>query len=94
MPPVFLQSKLQQNRDVLSVDINGDTVMLNPALSEYIRIDPIGAAIWQRLAQPMVVADLVSDLAKTYRGDREAIQADVLAFLEQFLEKELLIEVQ
>ena len=92
MSSVSLQSKLQQNPEILSVDINGETVMLTPSLSEYIKIDPVGGAIWQRLAQPVIVADLVNDLVNVYRGEREVIQADILGFLEEFKQKGLLVE--
>jgi hypothetical protein len=92
MASLSLQSRIQRKLDVLFVDITGETVMLNMATAEYIKIDTIGAAIWQRLEQPVTVADLVVDLVESYQGDRDVIEADVLDFLEQISAKRLLVE--
>ncbi|MDR3518282.1 MAG: PqqD family protein [Azospirillaceae bacterium] len=91
MTLVTPQSRVQCKPDVLSVEINGETVTMNVNLAEYYGLDPIASDIWQRLAQRVTVAQLVQDLAKSYEGDPAIIQIDVLALLDAFAAKDLLI---
>lgn len=89
---LHMHSRLHRQPDVLFVDMNGETVILNDEAVEYLKLDAVAADIWQRLEQPRLVADLVSDLVQAYDGDAAAIEADVLTFLGGFVAKGLLRE--
>jgi hypothetical protein len=47
----------------------------------YYGLDAIGADIWQRLAQPLRVADLCAQLVQEYEVEEAECAADVLAML-------------
>lgn len=91
MPPVTSQSCVQRKSDVLSAEINGETVTMAANLAEYYGLDPIASDIWRRLAQRVTVAQLIQDLVESYDGDPAVIQTDVLALLNAFAAKDLLI---
>lgn len=91
MPSITPQSQVQRKPDVLAADVNGEVVMMNAASGEYYGLNPVASDIWQRLARPVVVADLVRDLTNSYEGDPSVIEAEVLALLEGLVAKDLLI---
>ena len=58
----------------------------------YYGLNAIGADIWQRLGEPIVVSNLCVALTEDYNADNETISRDVLVLLEH-MASEGLIEV-
>lgn len=90
MPPIPPHSSIQRRSDVISVEINGETVMMSVELGEYYGLNPVAADIWRRLGKPVTVAELVQDLTESYDGDPVGIQSDVQSLLDGFAAKGLL----
>lgn len=44
-------------------------------------LGPPGDVIWEHIAYPTLVDDLVDDLAELFTGDRRQIEADVIEYL-------------
>ncbi|MBW3578457.1 MAG: PqqD family protein [Actinobacteria bacterium] len=57
-------------------------VLLPPGREEPFRIRGAGAEVWQRLAVPAVLDDMIVALAQTYRERPEQVARDLLPFLE------------
>ncbi|MFA5964325.1 MAG: PqqD family peptide modification chaperone [Sphingomonas sp.] len=78
-----------QHEATLCSALDDDLIMIDVANGKYLTIDAIGAAIWQAIARPITVADLVEGLADHYAASREQIHVDVLAFLDNLASRGL-----
>lgn len=75
---------------LLSAQIDGDTVLMSVEHGSYFGLSATAGDVWRRLETPMSVADLCRILGAAYDGDQQAIEADILSFLNQLLAKGLI----
>ena len=73
-------------------DMDGEKVMLSVENGKYYNLGRQGGRIWELIASPVVIRDLVSALMEEYEIDRETCERDVLKFLAA-LRREKMIEV-
>jgi coenzyme PQQ synthesis protein D (PqqD) len=73
----------------LTAAVDGELVMLDTRQSLYFGLDAIGYRIWALLEQPCSIAALCVALCEEFDVPAETCQADVLAFLEQMEQAEL-----
>lgn len=76
--------------DVLGAEVAGELVLMSVERGSYFSLAQTAHDIWNRLAEPVRVADLCRDLALAYDGDAELIAVDTLRFLDQMLAKGLI----
>jgi hypothetical protein len=86
-----LSSSVRAVPDMLTADVDGETVMMDAESGHYYNLDPIGSRIWQALAEPMQVDALCESLARDFDAPIEVIRKDVLALLETLAERKLLL---
>jgi len=73
-------------------DMDGEKVMLSVENGKYYNLGRQGGHIWELIASPVAVTDLVTTLMAEYEVDRETCERDVLKFLSALL-RENMIEV-
>jgi hypothetical protein len=78
---ISLSSRLVRRSHCLGSRVGEEEVLLDVDRSVYVGFDVIASRIWRRLAEPVIVGDLVSELVEAYDGPPETIQADVLALV-------------
>ena len=93
MNEITLEATVVRSNDVLASPVDNDLVMIDLERGMYYALNAIGADIWERLAQPVAVADLCDQLMQKYEVDRETCQADVLAVLNEMAANGLLAKV-
>ncbi len=86
-----LSSIVRAVPDMLTADVDGETVMMDAESGHYYNLDPIGSRIWHALAEPTRVDALCDRLAADYDAPIELIRKDVLALLESLNERKLLV---
>jgi len=91
-PTIDLDSVVVQTEDLLSSELDGDTVLMSLTQAAYYGMDATAQRIWNLIAQPCRVADLCEQLISDYAVERSACEQDVCAFLTE-LNKEGLIRV-
>lgn len=91
MPMITLSSVVRAVPDMLTADVDGETVMMDTESGHYYNLDPIGSRIWHALAEPMRVDALCEQLAADYEAPVEVIRKDVLTLLESLEERKLLL---
>ena len=74
-------SLISRSADLMSADLDQDTVLKSLERGSYFALAETGRAIWQQLAAPMRAADLCASLCALYEGPAGRIEADTLAFL-------------
>lgn len=77
----------------VEADVAGETVLMSLARSRCYGLGEIGTAIWKKLATPIQISDLASQLGQEYDAAPGIIERDVLELLQE-LAQEGLIEVR
>jgi hypothetical protein len=86
-----LSSRVYRNPEMVSGNMDGETVMMSITRGEYFGLDLIGSRIWEILKQPVTIEALIEQLLTEYEIDRETCSRDVMDFLKQIQEKGLLL---
>jgi hypothetical protein len=89
---IELNNVVVQTADLLSSELDGDTVLMSMTQAAYYGMDSTAQRIWNMIAEPHRVADLCDQLIADYAVDRSTCEQDVCAFLTE-LHKEGLIRV-
>lgn len=82
---IDLQSIISVRSQQISCDLGDEAVILNLDTGEYFGLDPVGAQIWSWLKDPQTVVQLRDRLVEEYRADRDEIERDLIALLEQLV---------
>ncbi|MFX8895414.1 PqqD family protein, partial [Acinetobacter baumannii] len=75
------ETTVVRSSDVLSVDLDGETVILDIGSGTYFSLGDVGSDVWNRLADPISAEDLAVMLIRDYDGPPEKIRADLLDLL-------------
>jgi hypothetical protein len=94
MNPIDLNTTVVRSTNILASAVDNDLVMLDVEGGHYFSLDPIGADIWERLAEPVRVADLCEQLGQTYDVAPTVCHDDVLKLLNDMATDKLLVIVQ
>ena len=79
--------------NVIAREVGGETVILNVESGNYFGLDPIGARIWDLLAQGLTLAAIGDVILGEYEATRETIEQDLLQ-LATDLVREKLVQVR
>jgi len=91
-PNITGDTVLKRNGDLLSNELDGETVMMSIDSGKYYGLEEIATRVWELLEQPTSVSALCGVLVEEFDVAREQCEADVLPFLSE-LAKEGLVEV-
>ena len=93
MTAITRSSIVVASRDQVASDLGGETVLLGLRTARYYGLAEVGARIWELLREPVSVSAISETIAREYEVTLERCEADVLRFLEELAEQEL-IEVR
>jgi hypothetical protein len=79
--PITPNTIVAQTKELVSSDLDGETVLLSIETGKYYNMDPIGSRIWELIKEPISVSQLIDILLGEFKVDREQCEAEVLAFL-------------
>lgn len=71
--------------------IDGRVVLLGVERGRYYETNTIGGAIWIFLDQPRSMSEVVEHIVSRFRVDRDQCLRDVVAFVEQLQDSELIV---
>jgi hypothetical protein len=80
----------RDDEPVATVMHDGSIVVLSIRAGSYFDFNRVGGEIWNMLAEPKCVADVLDALAKNYDIGRDAMARDVLAFLQALIDARLI----
>jgi hypothetical protein len=80
---------LRRTDDHVRAPLDEWLVMMDIDAGKYYLLDGVAAFVWERLAAPTAVSDLVAALCSRYDVTAARCEADVLPFLSQLHEKGL-----
>jgi len=84
----------QRNTDMVWADMDGETVMLSIDRGEYSGLGGIGPRIWELLAEPTTISDLVHQLVSEYDVSDDTCRRDTAEFVTELVKAGLADEVR
>lgn len=73
--------KYSRNPDLLSVDMDGDLVMMSIETGNYFGVSGVGPFIWGLLERPHSQGELVEAVCDEFEVDAATASADIALFL-------------
>jgi shikimate kinase len=84
---------LIRNPEIVSADMDGETVMMSIEKGEYIGLSGTGPFIWELMKQPISITQIIDAVHHEYEVNNENCKLDVTHFLQEFLEHGLISDV-
>ncbi|PWV93800.1 coenzyme PQQ synthesis protein D (PqqD) [Paenibacillus cellulosilyticus] len=88
---ITIQDSVVQAQGNLASQMGGETVMMSIESGKYYNLGEIGGRIWELVAAPISVSELVSKLTGEYEVTTEECEAQVIHFLENLASEKLVI---
>jgi len=88
------QQIVAKSPDTVSRIIGEEAVIILPGMGELKVTNDVGARLWELADGQKTVADLVDILCEEYTVDRDQAEKDALVFLQQMVDKSMLIVVK
>jgi hypothetical protein len=91
---LVLHQIVARSPDTVSRIIGEEAVIILPELGELKVVNEVGARLWNLVDGQKTVADLVDIICEEYDVDHDRGKQDVLNFLQQMIDKRILIVVK
>lgn len=83
---VSTATRVVRSEGLVTEEMDGGIVMLDPETDRYLRLNVTGKLIWEALAEPATVEELARKLSERSGITRERAQADAAAFIEGLID--------
>ncbi len=87
---INLTTRVTHGNKHVVADIEGEVVMMSIQQGHYYSLDAMGSRIWELIEQPCLVTTICDTLLKEFEVNRETCEREVLAFLQELAQKELI----
>jgi Coenzyme PQQ synthesis protein D (PqqD) len=87
------EDKLSRGEEMLSTELDQETVLMSVDAGAYYGLEGTARSIWESLEQPLTFAELVARMVQEYEVPLETCSADLQPFLAN-LEREGLLRVE
>lgn len=88
---ISLETVISRKEEVTTAELDGDICMLDIETGKYYALDAVGSDIWSLISDPRTTRDIIAQLLKAYEIDEETCQSQVLDFLGELNEKNMLV---
>lgn len=86
-------SRYTRNPDLISTDMDGDTLAMSVERGEYFGIGGVGSRVWALLEQPVFIEDVVRTVCAEFEVDEVTCRADLTVFFDDLLAHRLIAVV-
>ena len=81
-----LQNRVEATSDVISTELDGETVLMHVSNGRYFGLNAVGSVIWETMKTPVTVESLCVAVTEEFDVERQVCENDVLELLTQFEE--------
>lgn len=74
--------------------VGDETVILDLASGTYFGLDPVGAHIWQLMAEGRALAEICETMLEEYEVERGQLETDLLRLADELVERGLVVLAQ
>lgn len=92
MPSVGLETIVARGADHVEAQMGSQTVMMSVSRGKYFALDGTGQRIWECLAEPAAVGDIIEHLVREYDVERDRCAAEVVSFIAELMDNGLTVE--
>ena len=75
-----------RHSDIISTDMDGETVMMSIEQGNYFGLSGIGPLLWDYMESPISCESMVQKIVDKYEVDETTCQSDLVEFVGQLLE--------
>lgn len=86
---VGIDDHVARSEEPFFAEVDGEIVILSISTGRYYQVGPVGTAIWNRMETPVAVRSICEELMDRFDVDEESCRMDVLTFLEELLDDDL-----
>lgn len=83
--------KYQRNPDLVSTDMDGDTVMMSIERGEYFGLGGVGSTIYNLLETPITPHEIVNNICTEFYVDEDTCNKDVQNFMNDLLTHKIIV---
>jgi hypothetical protein len=83
------KKKWVRDNDILSSDMDGETVMMSIEKGKYFGLDKVGSRIWELLEEPHSTDELIKILMKEFDVEGAQCREDTQKFLDELIKQNL-----
>lgn len=87
-----LNITLAKGENYLANEIDGEVVMMNIETGLYVSLNNTGKVIWDMLDTPKSIESIINLLVDTYKITHEQCTTDIVPFIEQMMQQEILVK--
>ncbi|SFM70076.1 Coenzyme PQQ synthesis protein D (PqqD) [Chitinophaga sp. YR627] len=81
----------RNERNFLVSRIGEEVVLMDIHNGQYIGLNAVGSAIWEKLEQPVAIHDVVNALMQEYAISMQLCEQETLLFLQKMMQHRMLI---
>ena len=93
MRDITLNTVISAEKEIVTADMDGETVMMSIETGKYYNLGKMGSVIWGMLENPISMESLVLKLLEKYDVTRQQCKTEALSFLKD-MNQEGLIEIR
>lgn len=90
-PVIHASTVVSQSQDLVSTNVSDQVALMSIANGAYYGMDKIGSRIWELIVEPRPVSGVVDQLLGEFEVERPTCEQQVLAFLQQLSDADLLV---
>lgn len=83
-------SIISRHESIIHSKLDDEIVMLSIEKGKYFGLNPVGSRIWELIEEPKTVSTIISTLADEYEVSLETCEKDLLHFLSQMAEQQII----
>lgn len=88
---ISLDTAVLRKKDITTVDFDGELALMDVNKGVYYYMDSIGSGIWEILKKPTTTDEIVQQSILQYDIDEETCRNHVLDFIEELIERDLVL---
>jgi len=86
-----LSTKIYKNKNIISNQIDGETVIMRIEENDYFQLDETGTYIWNIIDKPISVIEISDKIIEHFGISREQSENDMLNFINELSRKKIVI---
>lgn len=80
---------IMRNPDIVSSDMDGETVMMSVEHGKYFGLTGIGPLLWDYMESPVSCEAMIQKILDKYEVDEATCRSDLVMFIGQLLESDI-----
>lgn len=85
------QPTYTRSPDLISTEMDGEVVMMSIEKGSYFGLEGVGGAIWERMAGPVTLDEIVAALLADFEIEESQCRADTEAFVDELVGNGLVV---